>query len=87
MWTQNPWNLENPQWSQMHWLANPFILISLSVWSGIWAGLALWHAARRGEKWWFILFMVVHTAGILEIIYLSLIVKVFGRKKSRADKH
>jgi hypothetical protein len=36
----------------------------------VWAGLALWHTAKRGKVWWFLIFMLVHTLGILEIIYL-----------------
>lgn len=37
-------------------------------------GLALWHAARRSEKWWFIALLVVNTIGILELIYLYFVV-------------
>jgi len=50
------------------WL--PLILIPLLIWSLFWKGLALWHAARRGSSVWFIVLMVINTAGILEIIYL-----------------
>lgn len=49
-----------------------FVLV-LIVWSIIWKGLALWRAAKRGEKIWFVVFLIVNTAGILEIIYLFLI--------------
>ncbi len=49
-----------------------FILI---VWSFIWKGLALWRSARRGDKVWFIIFLIVNTVGILEIIYYFLISK------------
>jgi len=52
----------------------PFIL----VWSGIWKGLALWHAARREEKGWFIALLIINTVGILEIIYLTLVAKIFS---------
>ena len=66
--------------------------IFLALWSAVWTGLALWHAARRQEKWWFIFFIIVHTAGIAEILYLAFVAKIFasqakpvirGRKKSR----
>ena len=53
-----------------------FFLIILMVWSLIWKGMALWRAARRGEKVWFIVFLLVNTVGILEILYLY----VFGRE-------
>ena len=44
-----------------------FLLI---IWSIIWKGLALWKAARRGSKPWFVALLVINTAGILEILYL-----------------
>jgi hypothetical protein len=56
--------------------------IPLMIWSVFWTGLALWHAARREEKWWFILFLFVHTAGILEIIYLIFVAKAIASRKS-----
>lgn len=52
-----------------------FWFIPLLLWSLVWKGLALWRAARRGESIWFIIFMIVNTAGILEIIYYFLIAK------------
>jgi len=48
-------------------------LLVLIAWSLVWKGLALWRAAKRGEKIWFVVFMIVNTVGILEIIYLFLI--------------
>lgn len=47
----------------------------LFVWSLVWKGLALWRAARRADKVWFIIFLIVNTLGILEIIYYFLIAK------------
>jgi hypothetical protein len=46
------------------------LLVVLLLWSLVWKGLALWRAATRREKVWFIVFLIVNTAGILEIIYL-----------------
>ncbi len=37
-------------------------------------GYALWHAARRSEKWWFIALLVINTIGILELVYLFFVV-------------
>lgn len=48
----------------------------LIIWSFFWKGLALWHAAQRGKHWWFVVFLLVNTAGILEIFYLFGIVKL-----------
>ena len=42
-------------------------------------GLALWHAARRSEKWWFIILLVVNTIGILELIYLFFVVGLWHK--------
>jgi len=58
--------------------ALPFLLpmIFLIPWVLIWKGLALWHAARRGEPWWFLALLVINTVGILEIIYLFLVAKI-----------
>lgn len=50
-------------------------LVALLLWSFVWKGLALWHSAKRHEKAWFIVFLVINTAGILEIIYLFFIIK------------
>ena len=43
-------------------------------------GYALWHAARRSEKWWFIAILVINTAGILEIVYLVFFVKKWHKR-------
>ncbi len=42
-------------------------------------GYALWNAAKRDEKWWFIVMLVVNTIGILELIYLAFIVKKWSK--------
>lgn len=55
----------------------------VAVWSMVWTGFALWYAARRQEKGWFIFFLLVHTAGIIEFIYLMFVAKAF----SSAPKH
>jgi hypothetical protein len=57
---------------QMPFYFGSWILIALA-WSLLWKGLALWRAAKRGEKIWFIVFLIVNTLGILEIIYLFFI--------------
>jgi methionyl-tRNA synthetase len=62
----------------MGWGLLPFAglaLVLIMAWSFIWKGLALWRAAHRGEVVWFIVFLLVNTAGILEIIYLFFIAK------------
>jgi len=60
-----------------------FILLFLVMlaWSLVWKGLALWRAAKSGDKFWFITFLLVNTLGILEIIYLYF----FAAKKKKED--
>jgi hypothetical protein len=53
----------------------PFLLLVV-LWSIFWKGLALWHSARRGQYWWFLILLVVNTLGILEIVYLFAVAKL-----------
>ena len=42
----------------------------LLVWSLYWKARALWRAARKDDKLWFVALLIINTAGILEILYL-----------------
>ncbi len=61
---------------------NPFglgfgaLFLLLLVWSFLWKGLALWHSAKKGEVYWFVAFLFLNTLGILEIIYLLVVLKL-----------
>lgn len=66
-------------WWNMHYFYRDFnlgkltpfpFIIPVVVWSLFWKGLALWRAARNGQKGWFVVLLIVNTAGILEIVYL-----------------
>lgn len=58
------------------------LLIGLvALWTLPWKGVALWRAARSDHHAWFIAFLVIHTLGILEILYIF----VFGKKKSAKE--
>ena len=46
------------------------LVVVLVAWELVWKGLALWRAAQRGSKPWFIVLLILNTVGILEIIYL-----------------
>lgn len=48
------------------------ILLAIIAWSLPWKGFALWKSARRGDSIWFIILLLINTAGILEIAYLFL---------------
>lgn len=67
-------------YSFQQWWGAPVVFLAL--WSIVWTGLALWHAAGRHEKGWFIFFLLVHTAGIIEILYLLFVVHAFTSKKT-----
>ena len=45
-------------------------LILAAIWTIPWKGVALWKAARRGEKIWFIVMLLLNTLAILEILYI-----------------
>ena len=46
------------------------IIAVIALWTVAIKGYSLWHAARNGQKGWFIALLVINTLGILEIIYL-----------------
>lgn len=52
------------------------------LWVIFWKGMALWRSARLGQKWWFIVLLVVNTFGILEIFYIY----VFSKKQAALHK-
>ena len=64
------------QWVGPAWASSTLLLFAvLIIWGFVWKGLALWISAKRNEKWWFAIFLVVNTIGILEIVYLVFIAK------------
>ena len=56
------------------------LVIFLILWGGVWKAIALWKAARNNALAWFIVFCVLNTAGILEIIY------IFAFAKNKQNK-
>ena len=58
---------------------NLWLLSILIIWSVIWKGIALWYAARNSQTAWYIVMLIINTAGILEIVYL-----LFFRRQSDA---
>ena len=52
-----------------------WIFYPLIIWSVVWKGLALWYAARAGQKTWYVILLIVNTLGILEIIYIFAVAK------------
>ncbi|EKE13068.1 MAG: hypothetical protein ACD_13C00101G0007 [uncultured bacterium] len=64
------------------WLS--MFVIPLMFWSLFWMGLALWKAARNGSKVWFVVLLLVHTLGILDILYIFVFSKMSGKKGSKS---
>lgn len=56
-------------------VANPWVAVVTVLWTTPWKGIALWKAARRNSKVWFVVLLVLNTFAILEIIYVF-----FGEK-------
>ena len=44
--------------------------LPLVVWTLVWKGVALWKAARKGDKPWYIALLVINLVGLLEIVYI-----------------
>jgi len=66
------------------------LFLVVVAWSLFWKGLALWHSARRGQNVWFIVLLVLNTAGILEIIYLFAVAgikwrELFGKNEEKTQ--
>lgn len=55
------------------------VLVLLMLWTLPWKGVALYKAARNKSKWWFVILLIVNTAGILEILYIF----IFSKRKSK----
>ena len=58
------------------------LFIVVMLWTIVIKGYALWHAARNGQKEWFIALLVINTLGILEIVYL-----VWFRSDKQKNSH
>ena len=49
---------------------NLLILIPLLLWEVYWKYHALWIAARKSDKGWFLALLVINSIGLLPIYYL-----------------
>lgn len=64
-----------------------FWFLVFILWSIVWKGWALWIAARKGSKPWFIALLLLNTAGILEILYIFVFSKKIEQEKSSEKVH
>ena len=56
------------------------VLTVVALWSIPWKALALWKSARHSQKWWFIIFILANTVGLLEIFYLFVLPRIKKNK-------
>ena len=47
-----------------------FILIPLIIWEVYWKYYALWIAAKKSDKGWFLALLIINSIGLLPIYYL-----------------
>lgn len=64
---------------QQFLIENSWVILLILIWTIPWKAVALWKAARKAQKCWFIVLLVVNTLAILEILYIF----VFSKKKKR----
>lgn len=51
------------------------LIVLVQVWEMIWKGFALWRAARNRDIFWFVLLILINSAGLLPAVYLFYISK------------
>ncbi|MCL6500985.1 MAG: DUF5652 family protein [Candidatus Pacearchaeota archaeon] len=61
-------------------------ILLLLAWTLPWKGIAMWKAARKGHKIWFIVFLLVNTIAILEILYIFWFSKISKKKQQKKSK-
>jgi hypothetical protein len=62
------------------------ILTLLMLWTLPWKGWAMWRAVMRGEKGWFIAFLILNTFAILELIYLFIVTRDEGDREPDSEE-
>ena len=58
------------------------LFVIIMIWSSVWKYIALWKAGRNNSLVWFIVFALVNTVGILEILYIFVFSEIRNKKKS-----
>ena len=61
--------------------SSSLFLFLILLWVLPWKGVALWKAAKNGQKKWFIALLVLNTLAILEIIYIFYFARKFSNKQ------
>ncbi len=69
------------------YFGNIYFFYLFVIWCLVWKGLALWKAARRGEKYWFVFLLIINTLGLLEMLYIFVITQWLDSKKHKKIMH
>lgn len=67
--------------NMLKFFENNTLLLLLVLWTLPWKGVALWKAAKKGDKWWYIILLVINTAALLEAAYIF----YFSERKDKND--
>ena len=62
--------------------AHPWLGAIIVLWVLPWKGIALWKAAHKNHKVWFIVILIINTLAILEILYIF----IFSKPKKSDDQ-
>jgi hypothetical protein len=62
------------------------ILPIYGIWVTVWKGLALWKAAKKDSKVFFVVILLFNTVGLFEILYFFVLSKVdFENVKAKVN--
>jgi hypothetical protein len=53
------------------------------IYSIILKGFALWKAARKNQKKWFIALLIINTGGLLELLYIF----IFSKRRDKSNSN
>lgn len=59
-----------------------WLLLAVALWTIPWKGVALWKAARNGDRWWFVILLIISDLAVLELLYIF----VFSKPKGAGVK-
>lgn len=65
----------NDQWLEQYW----WLVVLFAAWELGWKGWALWKASKKDEKAWFVILLLINTAGLLPLAYIF----IFSKEKSQ----
>src|SRR3989344_5225429 len=58
------------------------LILLIQLWELPWKGFALWQAARNRRPGWFIALLLIHLAGLIDIIYIFYISQPVKKRRA-----